>query len=153
MDSIDDALKYQQIRDYGFNDREIPFYGLMSKSEEEICTYLPAHVYKHHVRNTVNSQQRQILSDKIAAQHLLNALGVRTPILIGIWDSVFGMTADGRPMTTVAQLSYEIGNLLENTEAIDLIFKPRDGGGGQYIFVATFSKASNGEIAVFMDGK
>lgn len=153
MDNYEDALKYQQIRDAGFNDREITFFDLMSKSEDEICTFLAAHFYKYQIRNTVNTQQRQILSDKIAAQSFLNAIGVKTPTMIGVWHPVFGMTTDGRPLTTEAELTTELEEYLQASDQLELIIKPRDGGSGQYIFAAKVVRLESGEISILSDGK
>lgn len=153
MVSLERALKYQQMRDYGFNDREIRYFDLVNKSDDEICTYMPAYVYKHRVRNHINTQQRQVLSDKIAAQHMLGAIGCPMPKMIGVWDPTFGLTVDGRDMTTVSQLGAEIEDLLKDTKQVDLIFKPRDGGSGQHILAGTFSKDSDGAIVVRRKGE
>ncbi|SLN52484.1 hypothetical protein ROA7450_02637 [Roseovarius albus] len=153
MDSIEYALKHQQIRDAGFNDKEISFLDLMSKSEDEICTYLPAYFFRCNFRETLNSNQRQVLSDKMVAHHFLNATGIATPKLIGVWHPIFGLTADGRPMKTVAQLVSELSTLIQTSDQIDLIFKPRAGGGGRDVVGATFIKAEDGNIAVFVENK
>ncbi|SLN52492.1 hypothetical protein ROA7450_02638 [Roseovarius albus] len=153
MDSIEDALKYQQIRDFGFNEKEISFLDLMSKPEEEICTFLPIFYQRSNLLETVNSAQRHILSDKIAAQHFLDATGITTPTLIGVWHPIFGLTADGRPMTTTEQLIEEFSAQLKNVDHIDLIFKPRAGGCGRDIVAATIAKAPSEDITAIIDDK
>ncbi|SLN52505.1 hypothetical protein ROA7450_02640 [Roseovarius albus] len=153
MDSIKDALKYQQIRDAGFDDKEITFFDLMGKPEDEICSYLPSFFYHSNILHTVNGAQREILCDKIATHHFLNAIDVATPTMVGVWHPIFGVTGDGRPMTTVAQFTSELENLLSGRAQLDLIFKPRDGGGGNDIFAATFVKTSGGKVAALIDNQ
>ncbi|SLN52500.1 hypothetical protein ROA7450_02639 [Roseovarius albus] len=153
MDSIEDALKHQQIRDAGFTDTEIAMFGLMDKSEDEICSYLSTHVLFRKIIPVQCSELRRILADKIASQHYLNSVGAKTPTLVGVWDPVFGMTGDGRPMTTVKQFKSEIQSVLSDEDKIDLIFKPRDGGSGQYIVAGSFVKTSDGDIAALIGGQ
>ncbi|SLN52421.1 hypothetical protein ROA7450_02631 [Roseovarius albus] len=49
-----DKIKYQQIRDAGFTDREIAFFDLVSKSEDEICTFLPKHFFNTYFIEALN---------------------------------------------------------------------------------------------------
>lgn len=151
MDSIEDALKYQQIRDAGFDDKEIAFFDLMSKPEDEICSYLPSFFYHSHILHTVNGAQREILCDKIATHHFLNAINVPTPTMVGVWHPVYGVTGTGQPMTTVEQFASELERLLAGKDKLGLIFKPRDGGGGHDIFAATIVKTPDGQLAALID--
>lgn len=156
MNSIERQIKHQQIRDAGFTDSEITYFDLMSQSEEEICTFLSKHYFNAHVIETLNGgwdcPQREIIIDKLLTQRFLSDLGIDTPQLVGLWHPENGVTKDGRPMITPHQFASELQVLLEDTDQVELFFKPRSGGRGQGIFAATFVKSPTGEVtALFND--
>lgn len=153
MNLTEDAVRRQQIRDAGFDDYEIDFYKLMDKSEDEIFSYLSNYFCFTQFIDKLNNSQKEILKDKVAAQYYLNGSGIKTPVLVGVWHPVFGMTGDGRPMTTAAQFSSELLGLLEGSERVELIFKPRAGDCGEGVVGGTFIKTADNDVVALIADK
>ncbi|SLN52514.1 hypothetical protein ROA7450_02641 [Roseovarius albus] len=153
MNSTEDAIRRQQIRDAGFDDYEIDFYGLIDKTEGEIFSYLSNYFCFTQFIDKLNGSQKEILKDKVAAQYFLNGSGINTPQLIGVWHPVFGMTGDGRSMTTIAQFSSELLNFLKDSDPLEVIFKPRAGDCGEGVVGGTFLKSATNDVVAMIAGE
>jgi hypothetical protein len=138
----------------GFKDaEEIDYFDLMSKSEEEIATYIPERFAWFTLRTSVNSNLREVLNDKWITQIYLDSIGIRMPRLIGLWHPRSGMTPDGQPMCTPEQLAAQVAPQIAQDRYIDLFFKPQAGRGGYDAFSARLAKTGDGMQATLLDGQ
>lgn len=130
----------------GFTEEEYRLYRFDTLSDPADAMRFLSHRLNHRVyRPAVNrGHQQHVLEDKLIAHLFFEGLGIRVPKTYGVFHPRFGLTTDGRPLTTPAQLAEALAPDLP----CQLVFKPRGGRKGGHISLVEVGPDGAGAIRV-----
>ena len=118
---------------WGFRSDDVHMYGFDNgRSTTEARNYLGYSSYLRDVRPILNDPRSHPLTEnKWVFYRLASGSGLPIPYTLGLFDAVFGVTWEGRPLRTTEQLLSTIDGVRPN----GLVIKPAGGQRGRNLLI------------------
>jgi hypothetical protein len=130
---FDHWARYRLLIGWGFEQRDLDLYGFdRDTSADVLRDYLGYSTYLSTIRSAVNDRKHRALAEnKWLFYRWAGAMGLPIPPTIGYFESLHGITWDGRPLTRLAEVLDEISRIQPST----LVVKPVGGQAGQGVVI------------------
>jgi hypothetical protein len=143
MNLLDLWYRYRLLIGWGFEPRDLDLYGFGRDTPTDVLRdYLGYSTYLSAVRPAFNDRQHRALAEnKWIFYRWAGSLGLPIPPTLGLYETLHGVTWDGRPLTHLTHVLDEIAR----TQPSTLVVKPVGGQAGRGVVIFDRIDHSTGE--------